>query len=298
MSHEENQIINNHEVAEEHSEATDHQQIEETHAELQHEATLAAETIGHVGNFPITNSLLNSWIAVFIIIVLSILVRKKIKDIPRGAQNIAEIVIEGALGLIDSVTSDRKKSLLFFPIVFCLFMFILINNWLGLFPGIGSIGFVGEHGGHPAFIPFFRGGTADLNTTLALALMVVIGSHIVGIIFVGAWNYFNKFINLKGLMEIPKKFLKDPTIIIINPIKFFVGVVEIISEIAKVASLSFRLFGNIFAGEVLLASMAVIFAYLLPIPFMFLEVIVGIIQALIFAMLTLVYFTIATAEEH
>ena len=109
----------------------------------------------------------------------------------------------------------------------------------------------------------------------------------------------NKFFNVKALAEIPGKLKKEPAIIFINPIKFFVGIIEIISEFAKVASLSFRLFGNIFAGEVLLSSIAVIFAFALPIPFLFLEVFVGMIQALIFSILMLVYFTIAsTAEEH
>jgi F-type H+-transporting ATPase subunit a len=127
----------------------------------------------------------------------------------------------------------------------------------------------------------------------------VVASHIFGIVSVGAWDYFNKFINLKALIEIPKKMFKDPTVLIVNPIKFFVGILEIIGELAKVASLSFRLFGNIFAGEVLVASMAAIMAYGLPIPFMFLEIMVGAIQALIFAMLILTYLTMmATAEEH
>jgi F-type H+-transporting ATPase subunit a len=104
---------------------------------------------------------------------------------------------------------------------------------------------------------------------------------------------------LKVLAEIPKKIFKDPTVIIVNPIKAFVGLIEIIGEVAKVASLSFRLFGNVFAGEVLLASMSAILAWGLPIPFMFLEVLVGLIQALIFAMLILAYLTInTTAEEH
>ncbi len=100
-------------------------------------------------------------------------------------------------------------------------------------------------------------------------------------------------------MEIPKKILKDPTVLIINPIKAFVGLIEIIGEVAKIASLSFRLFGNIFAGEVLLASMSALLAFGLPIPFMFLEVIIGLVQALIFAMLILAYLTMNTmAEEH
>ena len=109
----------------------------------------------------------------------------------------------------------------------------------------------------------------------------------------------NKFINFKALIEIPKKVFKDPTILIVNPIKIFVGFIEIISELAKVASLSFRLFGNVFAGEVLLASMSAILAFGLPLPFLFLEILVGLIQALIFAMLILTYLTInTTKEEH
>jgi len=148
-------------------------------------------------------------------------------------------------------------------------------------------------------MPLLRGATADLNTTLAIALFSVIMSHIFGVITVGAWSHFNKFVNLKAIVAIPKKFKKDPSIIMVNPIKIFVGLIEVISEIAKVASLSLRLFGNIFAGEVLLASMMAISAFILPLPFMFLELIVGIVQALVFAILTLAFMSIATTnEEH
>jgi F-type H+-transporting ATPase subunit a len=264
-----------------------------------HKPTLFAEPVFNFGQFTVTNSLLNSWLVVLIIVVFSLVLRTKLKKIPQGLQNVFEMIVERALDLADSVTGDRQKTENFFPIVFSLFVFILLNNWLGLLPGIGSIGYYALEEGHKVFVPFFRGGTADLNTTLALALFSVIGSNIIGMIMVGAWTYLNKFINIKAFLEIPKKIIKEPTVILVNPIKAFVGLVEIIGEIAKVASLSFRLFGNIFAGEVLLASMAALFAFLVPIPFMFLELIVGIIQALIFAVLTLVYMTIATTvEEH
>ncbi len=268
-------------------------------AEVAHEITLFAEPIFQLGNFTVTNSLLNSWTVVLALTVLALVLKKNIAKIPGRLQNFAEVIIEGALNLADSVTGSRQKSRKIFPIVFAIFLFILLNNWLGLLPGIGSIGFIEEGHGEATFVPLFRGATADLNTTLALALFSVFGSNIFGIFMVGVWKHFNKFINLKALAEIPLKIKKEPTIIFVNPIKAFVGLIEIIGEAAKVASLSFRLFGNIFAGEVLLAAMAVIFAFALPIPFMFLEVVVGLIQALIFAMLTLVYFTIAsTAEEH
>jgi len=191
--------------------------------------------------------------------------------------------------MMDLVTNDRKKSEQVFPLVFSIFIFILFNNWLGLLPGIGSITY--NH------LPLLRGGTADLNTTLALGLFSVIAANVFGVITVGAWSYFNKFVNIKALLEIPKKITKEPTIVLVNPINFFVGLIEIVSEIAKIASLSFRLFGNVFAGEVLLASISALAAFILPLPFMFLEIIVGIVQALIFAVLTLVYFTIASTEH-
>ncbi len=265
--------------------------------EIKHEVPLYSESIFNIGNFTVTNSLLNSWLVVILITIFFISLSKIIKQIPSRLQTGIEIIIEGALKIADSVTGDRKKTLRIFPLVFALFLFILLNNWLGLLPGVGSIGFIKETSGHRIFIPLLRGATADFNTTLALAVMSVFGANIFGIIVVGVWKYFNKFVNLRALAKIPKRVIKEPTIIMVNTIKFFVGLIEIVGEIAKVASLSFRLFGNIFAGEVLLTSIAIIFAFIAPIPFMFLEIIVSIIQALIFAMLTLVYFTVASTEE-
>lgn len=267
--------------------------------EVSHEATLFAEPIFNIGSFTVTNALLNSWMTVAILIVLFILIGKKIKSVPKGLQNIFEILLEEALKLADSVTGNRKKTEKFLPIALTLFLFILVNNWLGLLPGVGTMGFIenGEHGSF--FVPLFRGATADLNMTLALSLFAVIASHVMGIIMIGVTHHLNKFLNVKTFLEIPKKIKKDISVILVNPIKAFVGLIEIIGEVAKVASLSFRLFGNIFAGEVLMASMMAIFAFILPLPFIFMEIIVGIIQALIFAMLTMVFMTIATtAEEH
>lgn len=269
------------------------------HAEVLHEHTLFAEPIFNIGGFTVTNSILNSWIVVVIIVAIAFVTKRKVEMVPRGIQNIFESIIEGFLDIFDSVTGSRDKSLKFFPLVFAFFIFILLSNWMGLLPGVGSIGQIAMHDGHKVFIPYFRGGTADLNTTLALATIGVVVSHITGVVTIGAWKYLNKFINIKAVLDIPKKIKKDWTVIIVNPITVFVGFIEIIGELAKVASLSFRLFGNVFAGEVLLASMAAIFAFGLPLPFMFLEVIVGLIQALIFAMLVLTYLTMSTQEhEH
>ena len=271
----------------------------EVNTEIQHNHTLFPELIFKIGNFPLTNSLLNVWLVIFLVVVFGIFLKSKIKLIPGKFQNGVEMVIELLLDVFDSVTGTREKTLKFFPIVLSFFVFILLNNWLGLLPGVGSIGQVVLEHNEKVFIPFFRSGMADLNTTFALALIGVVISHIFGIITIGVWQYLNKFINIKALLEIPKKIAKDPTVLIVNPIKVFVGLLEIIGELAKVASLSFRLFGNIFAGEVLVASMVAILAIGLPVPFMFLEILVGLVQALIFAMLILTYLTMMTsAEEH
>lgn len=290
MSQINNNIENNHEEelvsGELASDSVEHQASTSAH---DHEHTLFAEPLFNIGSFTVTNSLMSSWLAVILIVMLSLVIRAKHSKIPGKLQSFMEVVVNGALGMIDMVTNDRVKTKKVFPVAFAIFLFVLINNWLGLLPGVGSITF-----NHVALL---RGATADLNTTLALGLFAVIAANVFGVMAVGGWNYFNKFVNIKAFLEIPKKIKHEPTIILVNPINFFVGLIEIISEVAKVASLSFRLFGNVFAGEVLLASIAAMVAWGVPLPFMFLEILVGVIQALIFSILTVVYFTIASADH-
>jgi F-type H+-transporting ATPase subunit a len=271
-----------------------------TENQISHESTLYAEPIGHIGTFPITNSLFTTWIVVFIVLIISIAIKIKIKLIPKGIQNIFEILILGAMDLADQVTGSKKITAKVFPLAFAIFMFVLINNWIGLLP-FGGFGLVETTAHGRAFIPFIRSGTADINTTLALGVVSVIGANIFGILSIGIWKMFNKYVNVNAFGEMIKKVRKEPTILISAPIMFFVGMLELVGEFAKIASLSFRLFGNVFAGEVLLMSMSAIFAYGLPLPFMALELFVGFIQAFIFSILTLVYFTIAASdhdEEH
>ncbi|MBI2476438.1 MAG: F0F1 ATP synthase subunit A [Candidatus Taylorbacteria bacterium] len=264
--------------------------------EIKHESTLYAEPLAYVGNFAVTNALTTSVAAVVIIAVISLALRARLREIPRGLQNFFEALLEGALSLADQVTNDRKISEKVFPLAFAIFLFVLVNNWLGLLP-LGGFGIVerGEHG--LAFIPFLRSGTADINATAALAVMSVLGANLFGIFSIGIWKTFNKYVNLKALGETFTRVGKEPLVLIVAPVTFFVGLLELVGELAKIASLSFRLFGNIFAGEVLLAAMSAILPYALPIPFLFLEIFVGVIQALIFSILVLVYFTIA-ARDH
>ncbi len=268
-----------------------------TTQQVVHEVPIYAEPIFHIGNFQVTNSLITSWFAVLIIFIFSLVIRLNMKKIPGKLQHIFEVIMDGALGLVDQVTNDRKISEKIFPLVFSLFIFILVNNWLGLVPILGSFGFIAKEGATSVFVPFLRSGTADINTTLVLGIMIVLASNFFGILTIGLWKTFNKYVNLKGLGEMFTKVRHNPSILIVAPINFFVGLLELIGEIAKVASLSFRLFGNVFAGEVLLTSMSAIFAFVVPGPFLFLEVFVGLIQALIFALLATVYFTIASQDH-
>ncbi len=272
--------------------------VSESHGTT-HEATLYAEHIGDIGPLPITNALFTSWIVVGIIVIFALVLKFKIKQVPRGIQNFFEFVIDGAMSLADQVTGSRKISEKAFPMVFPVFIFILLSNWMGILP-LGGFGLLEQTDHGQAFIPLIRSGTADINGNLALAIISILGANIFGIISIGLWKTINKYVNLNALGSIFTKIKKDPMIILTAPIMFAIGFLELIGEFAKVASLSFRLFGNVFAGEVLLASMAAVLAYAVPIPFLILEVFVGVIQAFIFAILTLVYYTIASQdhEEH
>lgn len=254
----------------------------------------AAEPVFHLGSFAITNAIINSWIAVLFFLLIGLLIRRRTALIPKGFQNVVEGVVEFLLKEVEKVTEDKKKARQFLPIVGTIFLFILFSNWLGLFPGTGSIGIWGEVHGKIELIPLLRPAASDLNLTLAMALFAVITSHIMALLTVGPMSHISKFVNIRGVM---KAFTKGPMAIVVAIIEFFVGLLEIISEIAKVVSLSLRLFGNIFAGEVLMTVMLGLFAYLVPLPFMFLEILVGAVQATVFAMLTLAYLVVAT-DEH
>lgn len=240
---------------------------------------LAAEKLWQIGPVPITNSILTTWIVTAILIAFAIAATRKISAVPSGLQNIAEAIVEAFGDLVTTVAAEKAK--VFLPIVASFFFFILFGNYLGLIPGIGSIGFFQDHNGKEVFVPLFRSINADLNTTLALALVSLGITHFLAIKYLGIWHYLQKFFSL-------------------NPLFLFVGLLEIIAEITKIFSLSFRLFGNIFAGEVLLTTATTrLYAFLIPVPFYFLEILVGFVQALIFAMLTLVFMVILTSKaEH
>jgi len=309
--------------------------------------SISAEPIWHFGQLAVSNSIFTSLIVTTLILAFAVgvnlqLTAKKAGKKISTLQNIAEFLVEGLYGLTQSVTNDHGKTRNFLPLILSFFVFILCNNWFGLLPGVGSIGFkevegektamvlqqdlslpavqayasetsplkvveaTGEVGSQPIesqtgiapateapvaeapeahaeakFVPYFRAGTADLNTTLALAIITALSAQIWGFSYLHL-GYLKKFFNFS------------------NPIMFFVGILELVSEFSKVLSYAFRLFGNVFAGEVLLAVMGALVPLVVPMVFYGLEIFVGAIQAFVFSLLSIIFYQVATLghEEH
>ena len=288
--------------------------------------------------FTLMNTMITTWATVLLLIVVSYLATRNLREVPRGLQNLVEVFIEFFLNLSESI-AGAERARKFFPLVMTIFIFVMTANWMGILPGFGTIGWIesaeelihhaeveagggdanleeirlqvfeGDGGfGYMAFgslpedgftaadyeeahgvgdgkqaghlIPFLRSANTDVNTTLAIALVAMFMVHFWGFATLGFFGHLGKFINFKA-----------------GPIGLFVGVLEGIGEIARVISFTFRLFGNIFAGEVLLIAMAFLLPLFGIIPFLGLELFVGMIQAFIFAMLTLVFATMATVSH-
>lgn len=235
--------------------------------------SFGSEPIFHFGFFPVTNAILNTLLVDAIIISAVFYIKNHISKIPGTLQNIAEILVETFYNLIQSVAPKNAAKI--FPYMASFFIFILISNWTGLLPGVGTIGIFEEE----KLVPFMKPATSDINTTLALALFSAVATHALSLKAIGLKEYLSRYFSL-------------------NPINLFVGILEIVSEITKVISLSFRLFGNIMAGEVVLVTVSGIFAFLFPLPFMLLEIIVGLVQALVFSMLTMAFMAILATPHH
>jgi len=238
-----------------------------------------------LGIFPVTNSFLIAFLVSLGLIVVTRFVVQRKELVPRGLQNVFELIVEGLLSFIESVTEDKTQARKYFPLIATIFLFVLFSNWVGLLPGMGTIGLAHSIDGHTTIVSFLRSTSADLNFTLALSLMVVLTIQFTGIATLGFFGYGKKFF----VSPLHKPYVLGTV----------VGLLELVSEFAKFLSFSFRLFGNIFAGEILLIVMLHLVPYFIPLPFLFLEVFVGFIQAAVFAMLTLVFLKMATLPaEH
>ena len=318
---------------------------------------LPAEKVVSIGGYDLMNTTVMFWAAMVVLIALSYLATRRMRMVPGRLQSVFEAVVEFFTGVAET-TAGGPAGRRFVPLVLVIFLGVLMSNWLGILPGVGTIGrietaeeYLAHHAGsheaadleHAAeeeaehkltvfdgsgsfyyipfgrgndtrvplgdvdyhtgevvtppeeyadlagknagiLVPFFRGASTDLNTTLAIALVAMTAVQVWGFSALGFRGYGKKFFDIKG-----------------GPIPMFVGVLEMFGELARVVSFTFRLFGNMFAGEVLLIAMGFLLPLIGIIPFLGLELFIGLIQAFIFAMLTLVFGAMAVmphGEEH
>ena len=241
---------------------------------------LKAEQIGTLFGFPITNALVTTIIVSCLVALAAIIAGRRLRSIPGRLQMLWEMVVGDVYEYIAGVLEDRNLAPRYFPLISSIFIVVLFGNLLAFLPGFGSIGFHHLENGEEVFVPLLRATSTDLNFTLAFALIAFVMIEFAGVAALGVLKYGSKFVNLK------------------SPIGFFIGLIDLVSEIARLFSFSFRLFGNIFAGEVMIGLLVALVPIVLPVPLMAFEVFVGVIQAAIFALLTLFFIKIAVTDMH
>ena len=264
------------------------------HESEEHMLPVKAVELFHVGKFTVTNSMLVTWIVAGLIIFFAQYATRNVKPIPTGAQNFWEWLVDGLYEFLGSVIGSDlvKRTFWFFATIF---IFILALNWFGLIPGVGTVGW-GHHTAEGSFVvtrPLLRGANADLNLTSAMAC-----------VFFACWVVWavqangvgGVFVHLFGPKGKTSGLLKLLMVVIF----FVVGWLEVVSILFRPVSLSFRLFGNVYAGEIMLESMSHIvpsLSWLIPIPFYFMELLVGVVQALVFMLLTAVFTLLITQHD-
>lgn len=241
---------------------------------------LAPEILGHIAGIPITNTLVTVWFVMAVLLTFAILFRRKIALVPGGLQIAVEALIGGVYDYVKDVLESDTYARRFFPIIITIFIFILAINWIGLLPGVTSIGMYGDSHGVEKFIPILYPANTDLNITIAFATVAFVTIELAGILIIGLRKYAGKFFNFS------------------SPLAFAIGIIEFFSELARLVSFSFRLFGNIFAGKTLLLVVMFFIPFFAPVPLLAFELFVGFIQAFIFSILTLFFIKLAIEEPH
>ncbi len=246
---------------------------------------LAPEVVTTVFGVPITSTLLTVWLTMALLIILAWFTTRKLHLVPGKLQSFFEMVIGGVFNYMAETLESKSLAKKFFPLVMTIFLFILSMNWIGLLPGVDAIGLHKEVESHgevvEKLVPFFHPAATDLNITIGFAIIAFVAIELAGVTMLGLFKYGGKFINFS------------------SPLAFIIGLIELLSELARLISFSFRLFGNIFAGKtLLLVVMFLATPYLLPVPLLMYELFVGFIQAFIFAILTLFFIKLAIEEPH
>ncbi len=246
---------------------------------------LAPQVLGTFFGIPITSSLLTVWLTMALLCLLALFLHSRMSAVPGKLQNFFEMIIGGVFDYMAEVLESRILARKFFALIMTIFLFILCMNWIGLLPGVDSIGIYKEVRTHSEvvtkLVPFFHPPATDLNITIAFAIVAFVSIELAGVLLLGVFKYAGKFITFK------------------SPLAFAIGLIELLSELARLISFSFRLFGNIFAGKtLLLVIMFLTTPYILPVPLIAYELFVGFIQAFIFAILTLYFIKLAIEAPH
>ena len=230
-----------------------------------------------IGGFPITNTMLTMWVVMLVLFIFALLARRNMNLIPGKIQNVAEMAYEFVYGYVIGTLGTKKLADRYFPLIATIFFFVLLSNMFDFLPIFGTLTLSNgqEH------VPLFHAVNADLNTPLTLAIISFLTIELSGIFTLGALKYASKFVNFKG-----------------GFMMFMGGLLELIGNLVRLVSLSFRLFGAIFAGEVLLLVIGYFVPYVLPVPLMAFEAFIGLLQAAVFAILTLAFIKIAIDEPH
>ena len=268
------------------------------------EVSLPAEEVFSIAGFDVTNTMLAAWLTILVLGGVGYAATRKMKLVPRGLQNVVEAAVETLLNFVEGV-AGKEYGRKFFPVIATIFLFVIANAWLALIPGFMSIGFW-QTGEEEKYIePLFRGANTDINFPLALALISFVFVEYWGIKSHGFSRYMRKFFNLSQLIRGMGQMLKGKirsglSGLFTGLVDAFTGFVEMLSELIRILSFTFRLFGNMTAGELLLLVMLFLIPWVAVLPFYGLELFLGFVQALIFAGLTLAFVVIAISprEEH
>ena len=257
---------------------------------------LPAEAVFHIFGFPITNSIIAAWITVVVLVTFSIVVTRRMKIVPGRLQAAFEYLLGWLYDFCCSAAGE-KNGRRFFPLVATIFLFVSFNAWLGLLPGYGSLMAHTAEGE----VHLIRPANTDINMPLALAVMAVIFVQYFGLKTLGR-RYILKFINAGGFFRSAGQVFKGKlgtgfSGMFTGVIEIFVGFLELLSEFIHVVSFTFRLFGNMTAGEILILVAVFLVPWLFALPFYGLELLIGFLQALIFGGLTLIFLTLAVASH-
>jgi F-type H+-transporting ATPase subunit a len=260
---------------------------------------LPSEAVFEIAGFPITNTLIASWLTVIVLVIVFYVCTRKMKLIPGRLQNLAEMAVEELLNFVKSAAGEKHAKLLF-PAVATIFIYVITNAYLALLPFFGAIVVTGQQG---TAVPLFRAANTDINVPLSIAVMSFIFVEFWGMKSLGVSRYLGEFFNFgrigRGIRKLfTGKIRPAITDIAFGAINLFVGILEVFSHLIRVVSFTFRLFGNMTAGEILVLVSAFLIPFVFTIPFYGLELLIGFIQALIFAGLTLVFGIIAVAPTH